>query len=336
MKLVKPVVGLAPMDGVTDVIFRSMVTSIAKPDLLFTEFVSAEGLTRGGVKLYDQLLFLPDQQPIIGQLFGKDPDSFYKATVVLAHLGFAGIDLNMGCPARTVTNHGSGAALIDQPKLASQLIKSSQKAILDFSHKKVSLKDIGLNQKTQKIIARNIKFSASRPNFKPTLSVKTRLGTSQFDLNWFKFLSQFDLDFITVHARTTNQAYSGVADWSKIKKIKTIIDIPLFGNGDLQTRTQALDYIDKYHLNGALIGRAALGNPWLFNDQIATNQQRFSAILLHAQTHQHIFPKKRFEPLRKHFLAYTKTLPNAKKLRAFLTRATNLSDLLALETHFQD
>ncbi len=339
MNLTGPLVGLAPMDGITDVVYRSIVNSIAKPDLFFTEFVSAEGLSRGGVKLYDQLLFLPDQHPIIGQLFGKDPDSFYQAAIILSHLGFDGIDLNMGCPAKTVIHHGSGAALIDQPKLASHLITSVQKAVADFKSKKISLNDLGLNQKTQKVITRNIKFSQSQPNFKPTISVKTRLGINSFNPDWVPFLLTHKLDLITVHLRTLKQGYSGTADWPRMKQLQPLFSgttTKLFGNGDIHTRSQALEYIDRYHLAGVLIGRAALGNPWLFTDQIPRPQDRFSAILAHAQIFQDIFPARRFEPLRKHFLAYTKTLKNAKQLRSYLIRANNLSDLLALETHFQD
>ena len=154
------IVGLSPMDGITDEAFRLTQCEIAKPDLIFTEFVSAEGLAHSAVKLFDTLLFSKEERPIIGQLFGKDPDSFYLAAVILCHLGFDGIDINFGCPAKTVTQHGSGASLIDKPELASQIIKSVQKAISDFASSKVTIKDLKLKEKALKVIDRNLKYSS--------------------------------------------------------------------------------------------------------------------------------------------------------------------------------
>jgi len=335
-----PIVGLAPMDGVTDYPFRQIQSNIAKPDIMFTEFVSADGISRGGVKLYDQLLFTPNQRPLVAQLFGKNPDTFYSASLILCHLGFNGIDINMGCPAKTVTNHGSGATLIDQPQIASQLIKAVQSGVGDYQKSDTSFSSLRLPAKILKVIIRNQKFSSvkGRRRFPPTISVKTRTGIdSPVTSKWISHLLQHRLDFITLHGRTLKQAYAGQADWEEIKKAALLTsqtDTKLWGNGDLISRKQAVDYCRRFNTNGALIGRAAPGNPWLFKNQTATLQQKFSAMLLHAQIYLQTFPHRRFDPLRHHFLEYSKGHPQAKKLRRQLVRLNSLSELLKLEEQF--
>lgn len=345
-------IGLSPMDGITDEVFRLVQTKIAKPDLVFTEFVSAEGISRGGVKLYDTLLFSPEERPIIGQLFGKDPESFYKSAIILCELGFDGIDVNMGCPAKTVTQHGSGAALIAKPELAVQIIQSTKKGIQDWFTGNTKISDLGLNKKTLDVINRNQKYSESKFPFlrgkpeqgerkgliKPTLSVKTRLGITESIVDsWIPILLEQDLDFLTIHGRTLKQAYAGEADWDEIKKVVKLaknLKTKIFGNGDIQNRQQATKYCEKYGVDGALIGRAASGNPWCFNDHKSSPMEKYSTMLLHAQLFETIFPHRQFDSLRKHFLLYTKNLSNAKSLRMKLIRLNSVKELLALEDDF--
>jgi tRNA-dihydrouridine synthase B len=344
-----PIIGLSPMDGITDEAFRLLQTQIAKPDLIFTEFVSAEGISHGGVKLYDTLLFSSQERPIIGQLFGKDPDSFYKSAIILCELGFNGVDINMGCPAKTVTQNGSGAALISKPDLAVEIIKKTKQGINDWFENKIKITDLGLNQKTLEIINRNKKYSEieSRPvkggarraeGFKPTLSVKTRLGITESIIDsWAPILLSQDLDFLTIHGRTLKQAYAGTADWSEIQKVVKLAKntkTKIFGNGDIQSKSQGLEFCKKYGVDGVLIGRAACGNPWCFKDYIASPKERFSAMLLHAQLFKEVFPNRRFDSLRKNFLFYASGLANAKQLRSKLVRLNSIADLLQLEGDF--
>ncbi len=335
-----PIIGLSPMDGVTDYPFRQVQCQITKPDILFTEFVSAEGISHGGLKLFDQLLYTDNQRPIIAQLFGKHPDSFYQATIILCFLGFDGIDLNMGCPAKIVTSHGSGAALIDQPQLASQLIKAVYDGVGDYQTGKVNLKNLKTPQKIQKVITRNQKFSSFNPTTKtnPTISVKTRIGTNRIiTKDWIGHLLKHQLDFITLHGRTLKQGFSGQSNWKEINIAATLASSTptrLFGNGDLKTYHQAQDFCKKYQTSGALIGRAAAGNPWCFSGHSPSPKEKFSAMLLHAQIYQKTFPHRRFDPLRKHFLNYSKSLPNAKKLRQLLVRVSSLPQLLKTESQF--
>lgn len=343
-----PIVGLAPMDGITDEAFRLLQVQIAKPDLIFTEFVSAEGISHGGIKLYDTLLYSHQERPIIGQLFGKNPESFYKSAVILAELGFNGIDINMGCPAKTVTQNGSGAALIDKSKLAVEIIQNTKKGIDDWFSNKTKITDLGLNQKTLDVISRNKKYSfspsskgdvdLSTKGFKPTLSVKTRLGIDKSIIDsWVPILLTQDLDFITIHGRTLKQGYAGTADWSEIQKVVNLAKntkTKIFGNGDIESKSQALEFAQKYGVDGVLIGRAACGNPWCFIDHLATPKERFSAMLLHAQLFKEIFPHRRFDSLRKNFLFYASGLTNAKQLRSKLVRLNSIEDILQLETDF--
>ena len=335
-----PLVGLAPMDGVTDYAFRQVQSKIAKPDVIFTEFVSADGISRGGVKLYDQLLFTPNQRPIVAQLFGKNPDTFYSSAIILCHLAFDGIDINMGCPAKTVTNHGSGAALIDQPQTASRLIKAVQSGVGDYFKSTTPLSSLHLPPKILKVISRNQKFSAvkGKQSTPPTISVKTRIGIdTPTTSKWISHLLKYNLDFITLHGRTLKQGYAGLADWQEIKKAALLAastDTKLWGNGDLTSRSQALKFCQKYQTDGALIGRATGGNPWLFADTIPTFAQKFSTMLLHTQIYQQTFPHRRFDPLRRSFLEYSKGHPQAKKLRRQLVRLNSLPELLKLEEQF--
>ncbi len=336
----KNIIGLSPMDGITDEAFRLVQTKIAKPDLIFTEFVSAEGISRGGIKLYDTLLFSPEERPIIGQLFGKDPESFYKSAIILCELGFDGVDINMGCPAKTVTQHGSGAALIAKPELAVQIIQSAKQGIDDWFSGKVKITDIGLNQKTLDVIKKNQRYSNLKTSIsKPTLSVKTRLGNSEPIIDtWIPILLSQPIDFLTIHGRTLKQAYAGQADWSEIQKVVKLAKgtgIKIYGNGDIQNRQQGEDYCQKYGVDGVLVGRAAGGNPWAFNNHIATPQEKFSAMLLHAQIFQEVFHNRCFDSLRKHFLLYTSDFPNAKSLRMKLVRLNSVKELLSLEDEFQ-
>ncbi len=333
----KPLVGLSPMDGVTDCPFRQTQCHIQKPDLIFTEFVSAEGISRGGIKLYDHLLFFPNERPIIGQLFGKDPDSFYKGAIILTYLGFDGIDINMGCPAKTVVQHGSGAALIDQPELASKIIKSTRQGIDDIINNKVKITDIGLKQASLDVIERNLKISGSLV-IKPSLSIKTRLGISQNKTDtWIPFLLHHHPDFITLHGRTLKQGYSGQADWSSILTATQIAhdhNIPLIGNGDIQNYSQAIEFSQRYQTDGVLIGRAAMGNPWVFTNHTPNFKKRYQTMCYHAQRFQEIFPNRRFDPLRGQFLLYTSGHPRAKELRQKIINLTNIEQLYTLEADF--
>ncbi len=335
-------VSLAPMDGVTSEPFRLSQCQISKPDLVFTEFISAEGITRGGVKLFDELLYSPIERPIVGQIFGKDPEAFYKAAIILSHLGFDQIDINMGCPAKTVTNHGSGAALIANPKLAIELINATKSGINDYWQKTRNAYDVSFNQKTKEAIARNLSYSSFSPEkdhrLGIPLSVKTRIGIDKPSLQqWLEHLLKQNLDIITIHGRTLKQLYSGTSDWEQIKMAVNMAkntNTKIWGSGDVKSRKQAYEYAKLYDVDGVLIGRAAMDNPWCFENREGDPKERFNAMLIQSKNFTSIFPDRRFDPLKKIFLAYTSGLPNAKDLRSKLIFVRNLEDLLALDKLF--
>ncbi len=341
---IHPVVGLSPMDGLTDEPFRLLQSKIAKPDIIFTEFVSAEGLSHNATKLFDHLLYSQIERPIIGQIFGRSPDSFYSAGLMLCYLGFDGIDINMGCPAATVTQHGGGAALIDKPAVAAELIKAVKAAINDFSTQSRTLTDLHLKQKTLDTLDHNNVYSGFKIDPKniqpPTLSVKTRLGTNEPVIErWIPYLGEQPLDFITLHGRTLKQGYSGVSDWELIKESARIIHqtkLKIIGSGDIKNRHQGSEYSQKYGVDGYLIGRGCLGNPWVFLQETTeiTSQQKFDTLLLHAQMARSLFPDRQFDYLRQQFLLYAAGLPNAKKMRTELVRVSSLDQLCALEQEF--
>lgn len=292
------------MDGVTDAAFRLVQCQIAKPDLIYTEFVSAEGLSRKAKKLLEVLKFSPQERPILAQLFGKTPEAFVKSAQIIYELGFDGLDINLGCPAKQVTRHGSGGALIEKPHLVKEIITSIKKAL---------------------------------PKNYP-LSIKTRIGTSESIVDtWIPFLIDCGVDMIALHGRTLKQAYSGQADWGEIAKAAKYCQkakIPILGNGDIVSRKQGEEYCKKYGVNGVLIGRAAMGNPWVFNNHTPTPKEKFETALLHAQYFQEIFPQRRFDSMRKHFLLYASGLANAKKLRQKIIKVNSVKDFLSLEEDF--
>lgn len=343
------VVALSPMDGITDAAFRKTQVEIAKPDLVFTEFVSAEGLAHNAVRLFDQLLYSPEERPIIGQIFGKDPDSFYLASIILCHLGFDGVDINMGCPAKKVTQHGAGAALIDRPEVAAKIILATKKGIADYQNNPKIFYKLNLKQKVLDIIERNLKYSnicvetpymASLPIHPISFSIKTRLGVSEPVVDrWISHLCSFSPDFITLHGRTLKQGYSGLANWDEIAKAAIIChnsNVKILGNGDLTSLNMTREYCAKYDTDGATIGRAAMGNPWIFNNKTASFQEKYQAMLKHARHFTDIFPHRRFDPLRHHFLLYVSGHPNASALRQEIVKLTSIDQLCTLEAAITD
>jgi len=331
------IIGLAPMDGFTDEAMRLLQTKIAKPDVMFTEFVSAEGLAHNAIKLLDNLKYRQEERPIIAQLFGKDPESFYKATIIICYLNFDGIDINMGCPAKRVTRHGSGAALIKKEKLAIEIIGQARKAIDDWKNDKVNIKELGLTSKFIKKLT-NMKIGEKKI---PTLSVKTRLGIDKSLIeDWIKLLAEQDIDLISLHGRTLRQGYAGKADWGEISRARIIVKkinpkIVFWGNGDIENREQAEEYIKKYDVDGVLVARASVGNPWIFNkEREVSKMEKYRTMLMHAQIFSEVFPKRSLEHMRSKFLAYIKGFRNARLIRNKLVRVSNIDDLIKLEEDF--
>ena len=294
------------MDGITDAPFRWITDIYGKPDIIYTEFVSVKGLILGKPAIQRMLLHHQTKTFTVAQFFGCEPEYFYQAAQVALQKGFDGVDINMGCPDKSVFNRGGGAGLILQPKLAKEIILSVKNAVRE-GIKKFKIK-------------KNV-----------TVSVKTRTGyrTPQTK-EWISNLLEAEPDVICIHARTFAQKYSGLADWSQIKiaaDLAKSTKTKIFGNGDIKSRSQALERIKEYNLAGVLIGRAALGNPWIFKGIIPTTEERFKVLLEHCKKFVELFPTANLSIMRKHLAWYVKDFPHAAEVRNELMQVKNIGDV---------
>ena len=309
--------GLAPMDGVTDAPMRYITAKYGRPDVMFTEFVSADGLKRvtGGNKLslasrnslLRHLRFDESERPVVAQLFGGEPESFFEVAKLIVKMGFDGVDINMGCPAKKVAGRGGGAGLIKNHELAGEIIAAVKKGV----------------------------------EGKIPVSVKTRIGFEKADPEWWKFLATQDLAAVTIHGRTFKQLYQGEADWEAIGEAGTLIKqsgAVFLGSGDISSRQQAVVSCQKYGVDGALIGRGAMGNPWIFDPNFQfTNsnfQLRLKVAIEHARKFEEVFPNDRFFIMRKHLSWYARGFDGAADLRQKLVLCNSADEVEAIVSRF--
>ncbi|MBT3864499.1 tRNA dihydrouridine synthase DusB [Candidatus Peregrinibacteria bacterium] len=308
-KLEKPIVCLAPMAGYTDSAYRQIVKSIAPETICFSELTSINAIGHNSQKTEEMLKFAEIEQPLIIQLFGKDPDFFVKAGKKLEHLKVSGIDINMGCPAKKVVCSEYGSALLNNPQLAGEIVNKLSKAI------------------------------------KIPVSVKMRIGYKTYDEQKFtefvKILEQAGAQAITIHGRTTKQGYSGEADWAPIHLAKTLIKIPVIGNGDIDTPETAQKRLE--NLDGIMIGRATVGNPWLLreiheklhSEKPTKSPETLEQKLPTIKKHLHLAIKTYGEKIgilemRKHLAGYISSIPGAKSLRVKLMQAPSEEEVLKI------
>src|SRR3989338_1390608 len=238
-KLNRPFFILAPMADVTDSAFRQIILSCGKPDIFYTEFVSADGLCseKGKLKLVPHLAFKKNERPIVTQFFGANPENFYKCAQIAVKLGFDGIDINMGCPDRKVLKQGGGAALILKPELAKEIIRETKRG------------------------ADNL-----------PVSVKTRIGYNKIITEeWISHLIEAKPAAIILHGRTMKEMSKVPAHWDEIGKAGVLCrkaGIPIIGNGDIVTHAEGLEKAKQYDLDGIMVGRGIFHNPWFFYSSI--------------------------------------------------------------------
>lgn len=322
--LPRPIIGLSPMDGVTDAAFRYMVARYGHPSIIFTEFINVEGLAHGAVKTLPAFLYDPIESPIVGQIYGVTPDNFYQACFIVAELGFDGIDINMGCPSKAVSGHGGGAGLIKTPKLACDIIRSCRRAAADWAAGK-TIQEAGVHQDLLPFIREQQKLRGGPPPRRPLpVSVKTRLGYDQIITeSWIETLLSCQPDNITLHGRTLRQMYSGAADWNEIAKAARLVHASphpttILGNGDIQSLADAHQKILESGVDGALIGRASFGEPWIFSTDTSPDlNKKFAIALEHCRKYAEIFGThpKAFAPMKKHLGWYCRGFAGAKELR---------------------
>lgn len=308
--LPKPFLALAPMDDVTDTVFRQIVADLAPPDLFFTEFVNVDGLqSPGRTKLLKKLQFTSKEKPIIAQLWGINPENFHKTTKELMAMGFDGVDLNMGCPIKTVIKNGACAALINNRELAGEIIDAVREG--------------------------------ARKGF--PVSVKTRVGFTTVDTGWLEFLLSKKLDLLSIHGRTAKQQSSVPADWDLIGQVREMRDslcpsTLIAGNGDVTSRAQGLELAEKYKLDGIMIGRGIFHDPFAFAQKSPwtgwSKQQKIELFCKHIELFAKTWSKGeyKFESLKKFAKVYINNFEGASELRGELMQAKSPQEALALLT----
>lgn len=302
--LSKPFFVLAPMEDVTDFVFREIVAEIARPDVFFTEFTSADGLISNGYEATVQRLkYSENQRPIVAQIWGTNPESLYKAAKLVTELKFDGIDINMGCPADTVVKRGAGAALIKNHNLTKEIIDA-------------------------------VKNGA---NGLP-VSIKTRIGFDRIVTGrWISFLLEQKIDALTVHGRIALQMSREEANWKEISHAVLIRNVVspetiLIGNGDITSYSQALEAHKEYGIDGVMIGRGIFHNPWVFEKTQEVNLRDKKDRIELLMKHLKLFIKtwgdgKNFEVMKKFFKIYIKDFDGANQLRQSLMETKNISQV---------
>lgn len=350
--LPKPIIGMAPMDGVTDATFRHTVAMQGKPDVSFTEFTHVHDVCRGPEFLLDSLIYHEAERPVVAQLYGKEPDLFYQAAHAVCELGFDGLDINMGCPSRSVASSGSGAGLIRTPDVAQAIMQAARQGIADWAAGQ-TLEGAGLKPGRVAAIHRlNEWRQDGRPLIrqKIPLSVKTRLGYDVVVVDrWIAHLLTERPAVISLHGRTLQQMYRGEADWSAISLAAEIVQgsgTLLFGNGDVHSYHDVIRRVRDTGVDGVLVGRAVLGSPWFFREKeearlvlqqdvseeglepwVPRLDYRFEVLLDHARRFETICGQGQFRRMRKHLGWYCKGFPHAASLRADMFRVSSVADL---------
>ena len=341
------------MDGVTDSVFRRVVAEKGKPDVIFTEFTSVGDICRGRGAHLDSLCYSEIERPIIAQLYGKDPELFFQAAQVVGALGFDGLDINMGCPSKNVASSGSGAALIRTPDLALRIIESARLGLNAWAGGQ-DLRESGLRHTVIETIhvanRRRGTSTESVPRRVIPLSVKTRLGyETDIIEDWSDCLIKGRPEVISIHGRTLSQMYRGRSNWESIALAAARIraqGILVLGNGDIASLEDASQRIRQAGVNGVLIGRAALGNPWIFQNIADSRdsfllggadgiphppirlEDRFQMMVEHAELFETVNGGEKFPRMRKHLGWYCSSFPHAASLRAQMVRTNCSQDVM--------
>ncbi len=341
-KLKKPVMVLAPMADVTDCAFRQIIAKYGKPDVFWTEFVSADGLAHKEAreKLLIDLKFGENEHPIVAQIFGSNPDNIREASKLCRDLGFDGIDINMGCPDKSIEKQGAGAGMIKNPKLAREVIRAAKEGAGDLP-----------------------------------VSVKTRIGYNKNEMEtWLREILSEDIAVLTVHLRTRKEMSLVPAHWDLMKRIIEIRDevnkdTLIFGNGDVVDIQDGKKKCEETGCDGAMLGRAIFGNPWLFSPKknfwaflqplagtfrlqnsssVPTIKQKLKVMVEHTKLFEEMLGKyKNFAIMKKHYKAYVNNAfdarptgragsfgRGAKELRMKLMEAENATEVEQITNDF--
>jgi len=309
--LKKPFFVLAPMEGATDIVFRQIIASCARPDVFFTEFTNVQGLlSKGNKQVAQRLKFDKAEKPIIAQIWGNKPEYFYKAAVEVAKMGFDGIDINMGCPERNIVKKGSCSALIKTPQLAKEIIEATREAAGDLP-----------------------------------VSVKTRIGFSEFESSWIEFLLNQNLPALTLHLRTVKEMSLVPAHWEKAVEISALRNklspnTILIGNGDVKDVVDAKIKASVSGFDGIMIGRGVFHNPYAFDESIDFHMLSPNTKIDLLKKHLNLFEKtwkdeKTFPPLKRYFKIYINGFDGASDLREKLMATTNINQARTILSNYK-
>jgi len=306
-ELPRPFFILAPMEAVTDVVFRHVVANAARPDIFFTEFTNASSFcSPAGVhSTRGRLTFTPDEQPMVAQIWGSKPEEFAQMAKGLKDMGYKGIDINMGCPDKSVVKNGAGSGLIRTPKLAAELIAAAKEGGLP-------------------------------------VSVKTRLGYSSTDewRAWLTHILKQDVVNLTIHLRTRKEMSKVDAHFEMVPEIKKLRDeiapqTLLTINGDIRDRQHGMELVERYGVDGIMIGRGIFHDPFAFETKKREHSREELLGLLTLQLD--LFDKyseelepRRFEPLKRFFKIYVRDFPGASELREQLMHTKSTDEVRAI------
>jgi len=312
-ELPTPFFVLAPMADVTDPAFRRLIAETKRPDVTWTEFVSADGLyhtrTKGVMTdetnpLVRDLAYVEGERPILAQLFGSNVETMEYACAYAKEVGFDGIDINMGCPDKSIEKQGAGAAHIKDPARAKEVIKSA------------------------------LRGAGGIP-----VSVKTRLGFNTMEWKeWLPYLLEEDISALTLHLRTRKEMSKVPAHWELAPEISAFVkerrpDVKLLGNGDVLDLNDAKEKAQASGFDGIMLGRAIFGNPWLFSGRTldeVSQEEKLNALASLARYFNELRPQKHFAILKKHIKAFVQGFDGAGELRARLMETATLEELLTV------
>src|SRR5690625_3840195 len=309
--LPRPFFILAPMEDVTDVVFRHVISAAARPDVFFTEFTNSDSYCHpeGRSSVRGRLTFTEDEQPIVAHIWGDNPKYFRQMSIDMAKLGFKGLDINMGCPAHNVAPKGKGCGLIRRPDVAADLIQAAKAGGLP-------------------------------------VSVKTRLGYIEVDewRDWLAHLLKQDIVNLSIHLRTKREMSKVPAHWELIPEIKQLRDdiapqTLLTINGDIPNRQVGLELVEKYGVDGVMIGRGVFTNPFAF--EIEAKEHSPKELLDLFRLHLDLFDENQeiedrpFKPLRRFFKIYIRGIKGAADLRHRLMDTESTDDVREMLDAFE-
>ncbi|HDK3038285.1 TPA: tRNA-dihydrouridine synthase [Staphylococcus aureus] len=310
-ELPRPFFILAPMEDVTDIVFRHVVSEAARPDVFFTEFTNTESFCHpeGIHSVRGRLTFSEDEQPMVAHIWGDKPEQFRETSIQLAKMDFKGIDLNMGCPVANVAKKGKGSGLILRPDVAAEIIQATKAGGLP-------------------------------------VSVKTRLGYYEIDewKDWLKHVFEQDIANLSIHLRTRKEMSKVDAHWELIEAIKNLRDeiapnTLLTINGDIPDRKTGLELAEKYGIDGVMIGRGIFHNPFAFEKEPREHTSKELLDLL--RLHLSLFNKyekdeiRQFKSLRRFFKIYVRGIRGASELRHQLMNTQSIAEARALLDEFE-